>query len=228
MSGAATAACHRLAKLQKHSVQKQSIFGDEDCRSVMNAFFSEAVWVIGMVAWAIIRYPFQRRTAKIAVTRSMGGVGDKVLLILAVAGQFLIPMFYVISGFPAVADYAFRPVQAYLGVAAILMALVMFRLTHKQLGNNWSITLEIRQGHRFVTDGVYRYMRHPMYTSFFLLAAGQALLIQNWVAGPVGLVSIAALVLGRISREEKLMIDAFGDEYRAYMRRAKRIVPWLI
>ena len=55
-----------------------------------------------------------------------------------------------------------------------------------RLGRNWSITLEIRDSHRLVTDGLYRYVRHPMYTSFWLWAIAQALLIPNWIAGLQG------------------------------------------
>jgi protein-S-isoprenylcysteine O-methyltransferase Ste14 len=101
----------------------------------------------------------------------------------------------------------------------------MFRLTHKALGRNWSISLEVREDHRLVTDGVYQYVRHPMYTAFWLWAVAQALLLPNWFAGLAGIVGFGTLFLGRVGREEKMMADSFGDAYRAYMERTRRIIP---
>ena len=55
----------------------------------------------------------------------------------------------------------------------------------------------------------------------------QILLLPNWVAGPAGLIGIGVLFFYRVGREESLMTETFGDQYRAYMRRTARIVPWL-
>jgi protein-S-isoprenylcysteine O-methyltransferase Ste14 len=76
-----------------------------------------------------------------------------------------------------------------------------------------------------VTSGVYRHVRHPMYSAFWLWAIAQALLLPNWIAGPAGLVGFGTLFFLRIGREEQLMIEAFGDEYRDYMRRTSRVLP---
>jgi protein-S-isoprenylcysteine O-methyltransferase Ste14 len=59
------------------------------------------------------------------------------------------------------------------------------------------------------------------------MALGQALLLPNWVAGSAGLVGFGILFFGRVGREEVMMTAAFGEEYRAYMRRTARVVPWL-
>ena len=135
------------------------------------------------------------------------------------------PLLYVATGFPGFADYSFSPVVGYLGVVVLIAALVLFRLTHRQLGRNWSVSLETRSGHKLVTDGLYAYVRHPMYSSFFLSAVAQLLLLPNWIAGPIGLVGISLLFGFRVGREEQLMVETFGEDYRAYMRRTARILP---
>ncbi len=193
----------------------------------MTPFVANAVFLLGIVAWYIIRYPFQRRAKRLGVARSVGGTRDRILLIIAGLGQFLLPAFYAVTGVPAFADYPFNPWQAWAGVVALIAALVLFRVTHKQLGRNWSISLETREQHKLVTDGLYAYVRHPMYSSFILSAVAQLLLLQNWIAGPIGLVAIAILFFMRVPREEQVMAETFGDEYRSYMRRTARIIPWI-
>jgi protein-S-isoprenylcysteine O-methyltransferase Ste14 len=124
-------------------------------------------------------------------------------------------------------DYAFRPGQALVGVLVAVAALAMFHLTHRALGRNWSVSLEVRESHKLITHGVYRHVRHPMYTAFWLWAVAQALLLPNLVAGLSGLVGFGTLYVLRVGEEEDLMVDAFGDEYRAYMARTARLVPWV-
>jgi protein-S-isoprenylcysteine O-methyltransferase Ste14 len=73
-----------------------------------------------------------------------------------------------------------------------------------------------------VTTGVYRHVRHPMYAAFFLWAIAQALLLPNWIAGPVGLLGFGTLFGLRVGREERMMEATFGDAYRAYAARPLR------
>jgi protein-S-isoprenylcysteine O-methyltransferase Ste14 len=198
---------------------------------MITATAAKIVWLLGIVGWFVIRYPFQRRARYHGIARSTGGAGDRVALVIASVGQFILPALYVVvslgAGQPLPGDYPFHPVQGWLGVVVLVAALVLFRVTHKQLGRNWSVTLETRTEHKLVTDGVYAWVRHPMYTSFLLSAIAQALLLPNWIAGPAGLVGFAVLFFYRAGREEALMIDAFGDGYRDFMRRTARIVPWV-
>ena len=56
----------------------------------------------------------------------------------------------------------------------------------------------------------------------------QLLLLPNWVGGGAGLAGAAILYGVRIQREEKMMLENFGDEYRLYMRQTKRLVPWIV
>jgi len=93
------------------------------------------------------------------------------------------------------------------------------------LGQNWSVALEIHKGHRLVTNGVYRLIRHPMYASALLLGLAQGLMLQNWLAGWYTLVVSALAFLIRIPREEKMMCEFFGQEYIDYMKRTGRIFP---
>jgi protein-S-isoprenylcysteine O-methyltransferase Ste14 len=83
----------------------------------------------------------------------------------------------------------------------------------------------VRENHQLITAGVYRHVRHPMYTAFWLWAVAQALLLPNWIAGLAGIVGFGTLFFGRVAREERMMLESFGDEYRTYMERTSRIIP---
>jgi protein-S-isoprenylcysteine O-methyltransferase Ste14 len=104
-------------------------------------------------------------------------------------------------------------------------SLALFYRSHADLGLNWSATLELRKGHELVQHGVYRSMRHPMYASILLWDVAQGLLLRNWLAGWCAFVTFALLYVVRAPREERMMCDAFGEDYRNYMRRSGRLFP---
>ena len=74
---------------------------------------------------------------------------------------------------------------------------------------------------------VYRVLRHPMYASQLLWCVAQALLLHNWIAGLAGFVAFLPFYLVCVPREERMMLDHFGDRYQAYCERTGRIVPRL-
>jgi len=193
----------------------------------MTQTIAETIWVIGVVSWFILRLPHQRRSRKTPVARSAGGWHDRILLAISLTGLGIIPFLYIFTGEPRFADYAFQPALGFLGLLLMIGALVLFHLTHKQLGRNWSVTLDTRKSHKLVDTGLYAQVRHPMYSAFWLLALAQAALLPNWIAGLAGPVGWGTLFFLRVGREERLMIETFGDEYRRYMERTKRVVPWV-
>jgi protein-S-isoprenylcysteine O-methyltransferase Ste14 len=194
---------------------------------MMTAFIAKWIWFLGGVAWFAIRFPHQKRARKIKVDRSVGGRRDQVLLGSSLTGLAIIPVIWFITGEPRFADYAFVEPLGWVGLLLMLAALWLFYATHRQLGRNWSVTLDTRKKHELVATGVYSRVRHPMYSAFWLLAFAQAALLANWVAGLAGIVGWGILFFMRVGREEALMIDTFGDDYRAYMRRTARVIPYV-
>jgi protein-S-isoprenylcysteine O-methyltransferase Ste14 len=193
----------------------------------MTVLWAKLVWCLGVVGWFAIRYPHERRSRRTPKKLRHDRVRDRVLLTISATGMLIVPAIYVLTGWPQVADYRFRPALAFLGAVVFAGSLWLFYRTHRDLGRNWSVTLEIRDRHALVSSGVYRYVRHPMYSAFWLWAVAQALLLPNWIAGPAGLVGFGTLFFLRIGREEELLLETFGDEYRRYMARTARIVPWI-
>jgi protein-S-isoprenylcysteine O-methyltransferase Ste14 len=188
----------------------------------------EIVWFAGLVAWYIIRYPFERKAKKVGVAKSLFGWRESGLLSLAFFGLWIVPLIYSLTGFPAALDRPHIPAIAILGVVALCGALLLFYRSHADLGKNWSISLQIRNEHRLVTTGIYRFIRHPMYSSFFLLAVAQLMLLPNWFAGATGLIGVGMLYAFRIRQEERMMMERFGAEYRDYIAHTARLIPWLV
>ncbi len=191
----------------------------------MTVLIAKAIWVACVIAWYGIRYPFQRRAKKTSVAKSSRGARETILLTISLSGLGIVPMIYVFTGILRFADHPFVPALAWAGIIPSLFSLWLFYRTHHELGRNWSVSLEVRDQHKFVTSGIYHYVRHPMYSAFFLWALAQCLLLPNWVAGPSGFVGFGILFFLRVGREERLMLETFGEEYRAYMERTARILP---
>jgi protein-S-isoprenylcysteine O-methyltransferase Ste14 len=186
---------------------------------------AKLIWWAGIVGWYVIRYPHQRRSCKTPIMSRREQLRERVLLAISFTGLFILPVIYVTTGEPQFAGYPFHSVSAWLGTLVFAFSLLLFYRTHRDLGRFWSVTLEIRQTHCLVTTGVYRHVRHPMYAAFFLWAIAQALLLPNWVAGLAGLVGFGTLFGFRVRSEERMMEATFGDAYRAYAARTRRIVP---
>ena len=191
----------------------------------MTPALSKFAFVMLAIGWYLIRYEYARRSRREKIQRSDRGLRESALLLISLTGLGILPFAYVATAMPSFAAYTFHPIQAWLGLFVAIAALIMFHLTHRALGRNWSISLDVREDHRLVTDGIYTRVRHPMYSAFWLWAIAQALLLPNWVAGFSGLVGFGILFFGRIAREERMMLETFGDDYRAYMARTGRIFP---
>lgn len=190
----------------------------------MNPWFAKASVLAGSVVMIAIRAPYGQRSRRIKVAKSRKGTLEIVLLILAGLGFFL-PLFWVAKSVPAFANYPLRLGPFCAGIVCFAFGLWFLHRSHADLGPNWSVTLEVRENHRLVTQGIYRKIRHPMYLAFLLYGVGQALVVPNWVAGPSYFVAFGLLFALRVLPEERMMVEEFGTEYETYMARTRRLVP---
>lgn len=195
----------------------------------------EVVWLVGFIAGCGIRTVGVLRAKRAwrgkpnAVTDDPAPRSDWPLLLLVFLGMQAVPLLYVLTPWLNFADHHLPAwagwAAALLGAAVFAVALWLLWRSHADLGRNWSPTLEIREGHSLVTHGVFHYIRHPMYAAHLLWAIAQALLLQNWIAGPAFLALSLPLYLLRVPREERMMLEHFGEEYRSYIGRTGRLIP---
>lgn len=193
----------------------------------MNIWFAKIAVLVNLIAYIIIRAPHGSRSSKVKVAENRKDGLEIGLLTAAWLGTTIIPVLWVAINVFSFADYPLHPIPYALGLALMVVGLWLFYRSHTDLGTNWSITLQMREDHGLVTSGVYKRIRHPMYTSMFVLGIAQALFLPNWIVGPAYLVTFGAVYLFRVKREERMMLDSFGAEYEGYMQQTGRLLPRL-
>ena len=138
----------------------------------------------------------------------------------------LVVQFFFASGRGPRASFAF-PAPRWLrwaGLALGVASVGLFAWTHATLGRLWSTCLQLRAEHRLITAGPYARIRHPMYTAIIGWMASLGLVAGSWA--PLVFAALAAMnFMLRIPPEERMMLQRFGDEYRAYMKRTGRLLP---
>ena len=178
-----------------------------------------------LIVEIIIRVPLnqKRKQQKMSAQRVTGQ--ERILLGLLSLGGFFVPIVYAATNWLEFANYRLPAWTSWLGVLLAAGAVFVFWRGHADLGLNWSPSLEIREKHELITHGIYGVIRHPMYASQWLLVIAQPLLLQNWIAGFIGLLVFIPFYFLRVKAEEQLMTEAFGDQYRAYMEKVGGVLP---
>jgi protein-S-isoprenylcysteine O-methyltransferase Ste14 len=183
------------------------------------------VFLIGFVVFFYIRYVFVKRTKFETKAVSRFDRLERFLLAAMFPPTLVLPLLYLFTPLLAFADYQLPVLVPWCGAAIMAASLWLFWRSHADLGQNWSVSLELREGHQLVTHGVYRRIRHPMYASIWLWAIAQGMLLQNWLAGWSVVPAFAAMYFLRTPREEKLMCESFGETYYEYMQQTGRLLP---
>jgi protein-S-isoprenylcysteine O-methyltransferase Ste14 len=111
---------------------------------------------------------------------------------------------------------------------SILTAGFLLRLTAiLSLGRAFSVNVAIRSDQRVMKTGLYQFMRHPSYSGMLLMFLAVGLIERNWISLAIMLIVPTAALLYRIHVEEIALREHFGEEYVAYSRETKRLVPGL-
>ena len=189
--------------------------------------FSKVILIIVYSLFSIIRIEYYRRTKK-AGYKTIIEERRKYPIWLSIFICYTVFTFFVYILFPQALVWAKVPLPSWLrlvGAFIAVMALVWFIWIHRSLGNNLSVRLKIKDSQELVTDGPYRWIRHPMYTAFFVLHVAAFLLTANWFIGLTWMSGLTAIIFLRVKREEAMLLSAFGSEYRSYMENTGRFVP---
>ena len=194
----------------------------------MEPLVAKIIYMIGY--WAanfVIRAPYIKAHQRLPIRANRKTRGDTGLFLAVGVGGFFLPLIYVFTPVLSFADYSSPLWVGLIGVVVLLLGNWVFWKSHKDLGTNWSPTLEIREKHTLVMHGIYRRIRHPMYLSIWLLVIAQTMILPNYIAGFSGVVPFALLYFLRVPKEERMMREEFGESYDEYLLGTGRILPRL-
>ena len=185
----------------------------------------ETCYLTGFVVATVIRsyYGMQFKRKEIVHSRKENPVVFIGIGLWAVV--LFLPFITMFSNALSMANYEIMTSLRVLGAFVFFTSLWVLWRSHVDLAKNFSPSLFIRNNHTLITTGIYRKIRHPMYLSFFMWAIGQALLIANWLAGPLGLLAFAFIYLFRVAHEEQQLLEQFGSEYEQYLSKTGRLLP---
>ena len=176
----------------------------------------------GVIHYFIRREPFWRLASVEAIVREEKG--DRSFW--AILPGFLVvffapPIEWMIL--PAILPH--RLWNQFVGLFLILAALALQIWARTHLRGLYSGHVEIGSTHKLVQSGPYRFVRHPSYTGFLLMALGMAVGYSSLVGLGAILVLLMPGLAYRIKVEENLLTEQFGAEYRAYAGKSKKLIP---
>jgi protein-S-isoprenylcysteine O-methyltransferase Ste14 len=197
--------------------------------------FFRILFLVLFVPGAVIRGYYTRKVRATVKRRSWkerledtvqaeGKVGAFLLIGQGIYLVIAVPIYLLLSPSPLWFDLPMADWLRWSGVALGILSLPFLAWVHYTLDKYWDISLSLRKDHVLVKSGSYRRIRHPMYTVhvvYFLawvLVSAKLLLLINY------LLTILLITL-RIPKEERMLLERFGDEYRAYMKRTGRLLP---
>ena len=112
------------------------------------------------------------------------------------------------------------------GIIILLGALIFRVYAATTLNKSYSYTLEIREGHQLVTSGLYRYIRHPVYTGV-ILGAFSIPIYSSSLRGFLVTILVIPLFMYRIGNEERMLIEEYGKEYEEYQEHTWKLFPYI-
>lgn len=95
------------------------------------------------------------------------------------------------------------------------------------LGKNWSLAVQQKENHELIQNGLYKIVRHPIYTGLLLLFIGNTLIVGDY-RGIVAVLLIFISFWYKLHKEEKLLKDTFGNLFIEYKNKTKALIPFIL
>jgi len=177
------------------------------------------VWIASELFGAVL-IPRLRGRGATKVRRDRGSMA---LILFTVWISLTVALYFGYGGIGALPDWVFYP-----GIFLMLLGVVIRQWAIAVLGRFFSFHVRVVEDHRVVDKGPYRLVRHPSYTGVLITFTGLSLAVQSLGAL---LVLLAVFIVSygyRMKVEEKTLLTELGDNYVDYMKRTKRIIPYLV
>ncbi len=180
-----------------------------------------ALWIAWEIYWiAAARGTKRTVSSEPFITRLPVVAGLALAIFLLFASPWL-------GGFLGAAVPPSGDLGYFLGFSAAVAGAGFAFWARRTLGRNWSGRVTIKEDHELVTNGPYRWVRHPIYTGGLLIVAGSALALGR-VGGLISVAIMTTIFLHKIRLEEKVLEDHFGARYTEYRGHTHALIPFLL
>jgi protein-S-isoprenylcysteine O-methyltransferase Ste14 len=179
------------------------------------------VWGTTLVIW----FTGMRRSKRAA--HKISSLSRLILLIPNLLGYMLVALHFVRVGW---LNLRLWPQSWALQAAGLVLTIIgcAFAIWARiSLGRNWSARPSVREDHELIVRGPYKLVRHPIYTGLLLALAGSVLAVDR--SGSIlGWLLVFGTYFAKSRQEERLMLKTFPEDYPAYRRRVKALVPGVL
>lgn len=118
-------------------------------------------------------------------------------------------------------------IMAIIGLLAIIVGFIIRWVAIIQLKKAFTVDVAIGTEHKLKTDGIYKTIRHPSYLGMLMIMTGFAISMNSIISILVIVIPMIIVLLFRISVEESLLVEAFGNQYIEYKSKTKKLIPWV-
>jgi len=189
------------------------------------------VWPYALLFWVVLAWVTVPEMRLLRAGRKSGALrseqdagtgnlvirGTNVVLPAAIAFAFLF----------GAATFAHRKFFLFAGVALLIAGGLLRRHCFRMLGKHFTYAVQVLTNQPVVNSGAYRLVRHPSYLAGMLMFAGWGVALTNWVSVALLVVGPALFYARRILVEERALAATMGEPYEHYMRRTKRLIPYV-
>ncbi len=181
--------------------------------------FTVFVWVASEIFGAGLVPRLRQRGA----TRVKRDRGSRALITVSIFISVLIAFYFGYGGVGALPDWIF-----YMGIFLMFSGVMVRQYAIAILGRFFSLSVQLSEDHKVVDKGPYRLVRHPSYTGILITFAGLGLAVQS-LGALLALLLFFGISFGyRMYVEERTLLSGLGQDYASYMKRTKRLIPFII
>ena len=181
-------------------------------------------WLL-LFLYIVAEYGFSIRARILRRGKAKQKKLDRGSFFLVMLGMNFFVFLSFVFGFRKLGELPFY--MSYVGDVLIIIGTVIRFSAIIQLGRFFSVTVGVVADQKLIQTGLYKKIRNPSYTGVWLVAIGFALALRTWWGALLTAIGVLFIFAYRIHVEEKAMIQQFGDKYVSYMRRTKKMFPWI-
>jgi len=192
-----------------------------------------STWLAGIPFWTAGLWAFSAELRFLGDWRPRAGwpssqdAGSKQ--VIYVAGLIaIIGAFSMASNWPESMMTPGRLPVYVAGIACLIAGGMLRRHCFAMLGSRFTYSVQATADQAVVEQGAYKYVRHPSYTAGLLLYGGIGLALGNWRSLAFSIIPLALAYGYRIAVEERALVQTIGEPYADYMKRTRRLIPFVL